>query len=200
MKKRRGESQGNKDHAFLIDGKRYLLKFHATVRMNAESGDVAVKQFNEMCDISKKKYVLGVDRGEKNLIYISLVNRGTGEIEKQMSLNVINDVDYHKNLADAQRMRDEERKSWKSITNISDKRSGYLSHVIKEIVDIVDRYDPVVVLENLNEGFMGTRRKIEKSVYTQFEKALISKLNYMVLKKRVLRVRDSWHHCLVQVR
>jgi CRISPR-associated protein Cpf1 len=40
------------------------------------------------------------------------------------------------------------------------------------------------VLEDLNFGFVRGRQRVEKSVYQQFEKRLIDKLNYLVFKKK----------------
>ena len=45
------------------------------------------------------------------------------------------------------------------------------------------KYNAIVVLEDLNMGFMRGRQKVEKSVYEQFEKKLIDKLNFLVDKK-----------------
>lgn len=45
------------------------------------------------------------------------------------------------------------------------------------------KYNAIVVLEDLNTGFMRDRQKVEKQVYQKFEKMLIDKLNYYVDKK-----------------
>ena len=44
------------------------------------------------------------------------------------------------------------------------------------------KYKAIVVLEDLNSGFKRGRQKVESSVYQQFDKALIDKLNYLVDK------------------
>ena len=44
------------------------------------------------------------------------------------------------------------------------------------------KYRAIVVLEDLNMGFMRGRQKVEKQVYQKFEKMLIDKLNYLVDK------------------
>ena len=46
------------------------------------------------------------------------------------------------------------------------------------------KYNAIVVLEDLNMGFMRGRQKVEKSVYQKFEKMLIDKLNYLADKKK----------------
>ena len=45
-------------------------------------------------------------------------------------------------------------------------------------------YNAIVVLEDLDKGFMRGRQKIERSVYEQFEHMLIDKLNFYVDKKK----------------
>lgn len=45
------------------------------------------------------------------------------------------------------------------------------------------KYHAIVVLEDLNMGFMRGRQKVEKQVYQKFEKMLIDKLNYLVDKR-----------------
>jgi CRISPR-associated protein Cpf1 len=47
------------------------------------------------------------------------------------------------------------------------------------------KYDAIVILEDLNFGFMRGRQKVEKQVYQKFEKMLIDKLNYLVDKKKI---------------
>ena len=44
------------------------------------------------------------------------------------------------------------------------------------------KYNAIVVLEYLNNGFKNSRIKVEKQVYQKFEKMLIDKLNYLVFK------------------
>ena len=45
-------------------------------------------------------------------------------------------------------------------------------------------YNAIIVLEDLNLGFMRGRQKVEMSVYQKFEKMLIDKLNYLADKKK----------------
>ena len=48
-----------------------------------------------------------------------------------------------------------------------------------------------VCLEELNHGFKRGRIKIEKSIYQQFENALVDKLSYLVLEKTPAGVRNA---------
>lgn len=58
-----------------------------------------------------------------------------------------------------------------------------MSQVIHKITQLMVKYHAIVVLEDLNMGFMRGRQKVEKQVYQKFEKMLIDKLNYYVDKK-----------------
>jgi CRISPR-associated protein Cpf1 len=78
----------------------------------------------------------------------------------------------------------EARKSWKSVKGIADLKKGYLSQVVHKICLLVEKYDAVIAMEDLNSGFKNSRKKVEKSVYQQFEKALIEKLNFLTFKDR----------------
>lgn len=126
--------------------------------------------------------IIGIDRGERNLLYVTLINQ-KGEILYQKSLNEINDFDYHAKLKQRENERDEARKSWQTVGNITDLKEGYLSAAIHEITTMMIENNAIIVLEDLNrKGFMPKRFKFEKQVYQLFEKKLIEKLNYLCSK------------------
>lgn len=125
--------------------------------------------------------IIGIDRGEKHLAYYSVVNQRQ-EIIDQGSFNVINGHDYHQKLDEKEKERMEARKSWQSIGNIKELKNGYISQVVRRIVDLIIEHNAVVIFEDLNFGFKQGRQKIEKQVYQKLEKALIDKLNFLVNK------------------
>lgn len=131
-------------------------------------------------------YVIGIDRGERNLLYICVVD-GNGEIVEQKSLNeIISDnnykVDYHKLLDAREKERDNARKNWNTVENIKELKEGYLSQVIHQICEYVVKYDAIIAMEDLNFGFKKGRFKVEKQVYQKFENMLCEKLKYLVRK------------------
>jgi CRISPR-associated protein Cpf1 len=77
------------------------------------------------------------------------------------------------------------RQNWQTINSIKELKDGYLSQVIHLISKLMIEYNAIVVLEDLNFGFMRSRQKFEKQVYQKFEKMLIDKLNYLVDKSKV---------------
>ena len=155
---------------------------------NNRINDLVNKNFAK----SKNQLFLGIDRGEKHLAYYSLVNR-KGQILEQGSFNTINGQDYWDKLDKKQGDRDEARKNWTTIGNIKDLKDGYISQVVRKIVDLAVynegdrkkgfRETPAfIVLEDLNIGFKRGRQKIEKQVYQKLELALAKKLNFLVDK------------------
>lgn len=137
------------------------------------------------------EHVIGIDRGERHLLYLSLIDL-KGNIVKQMTLNdIVNEyqgntysTNYKELLAERESDRTKARRNWKKIENIKDIKEGYLSQVIHILSQMMVDYNAIVVLEDLNMGFMRGRQKIERNVYEQFEKKLIDKLNYYVDKQK----------------
>lgn len=135
-------------------------------------------------------YIIGIDRGERNLLYIVVID-GKGNIIEQYSLNqIISEnngmkvkTDYHFLLDKKEKERLAARQNWTTIENIKELKEGYISQVVHKICKLVDKYDAVIALEDLNSGFKNSRVKVEKQVYQKFEKMLIEKLNYMVDKQ-----------------
>jgi CRISPR-associated protein Cpf1 len=171
----------------IIKNKRYTVdkfQFHVPITMNFKNdgvGNINPMVWNYLKD-TDDVYVLGIDRGERNLLYYSLIDKN-GNIVEQDSLNVIGDYDYLNKLNEREVERDNARKSWKCIEGIKELKAGYLSQVIHKIAQLMVKYHAIVVLEDLNFGFKRSRQKFEKQVYQNFEKTLIDKLNYLVDKK-----------------
>lgn len=135
--------------------------------------------------------IIGLDRGERHLIYLSLINQN-GEILKQFSFNEVGrnkngqlvKVNYHEKLDNREKERDAARKNWNAIGKIAELKEGYLSAVIHELAKLMIQYNAVIVMEDLNFGFKRGRFHVEKQVYQKFEHMLIDKLNYLVFKDK----------------
>ncbi len=174
-----------KDKRFTED--KYAL--HVPITINFKS-PAKPSKFNEKVlrylENNPDVKIIGLDRGERNLIYLTLIDQ-QGRILEQKSLNVINGVDYHGKLDLREKERQAARKSWKEIGQIKELKSGYLSGVVYEIARMMVENNAIVVMEELNFGFKRGRMKIEKQVYQNFERALIEKLNYLVFKDQTDR-------------
>lgn len=135
---------------------------------------------------SDENHIIGIDRGERNLIYISVIN-SKGQIVEQMTGNEIitgsHKVDYHKLLDKKEKERMEARQNWTTVENIKELKEGYLSIIIHTICELVKKYNAIIAMEDLSSGFKNSRVKVEKQVYQKFEKMLTEKLNFLVDKK-----------------
>lgn len=167
------------------------FEIHIPIIIN-KSPKNSIKINSTVRNLLKEKenpYVIGIDRGERNLLYIVVVD-GKGQIVEQFSLNQIinkyNEIsmktDYHNLLDIKEQERNSARKNWSTIENIKELKEGYISQVVHKICELVFKYDAVIALEDLNSGFKNSRIKVEKQVYQKFEKMLITKLNYMTNK------------------
>lgn len=178
-----------KDRHFTQDT--YL--FHCPITMNFKAPEITGKKFNQkVLDYLRENpdvKIIGLDRGERHLIYLSLINQN-GEIELQKTLNLVeqirNDktvcVNYQEKLVQKEGDRDKARKNWQTIGNIKELKEGYLSNVVHEIAKLMVEHNAIVVMEDLNFGFKRGRFAVERQVYQKFENMLIEKLNYLVFK------------------
>lgn len=167
--------------------RQFSLHVPITINFKAHGQEFLNYDVRKAVKYKDDNYVIGIDRGERNLIYISVIN-SNGKIVEQMSLNeIISDnghrVDYQKLLDTKEKERDKARKNWTSVENIKELKEGYISQVVHKICELVVKYDAVIAMENLNFGFKRGRFPVEKQVYQKFENMLISKLNLLIDKK-----------------
>lgn len=171
--------------------------FHCPITMNFKAPDIPNRQFNdkvlEYLSKNPDVKIIGLDRGERHLIYLSLINQ-KGEIEMQKTLNLVeqvrNDktvsVNYQEKLVQKEGDRDKARKNWQTIGNIKELKEGYLSNIVHEIAKLMVENNAIVVMEDLNFGFKRGRFAVERQVYQKFENMLIEKLNYLVFKDKAV--------------
>lgn len=167
--------------------RQFSLHLPITINFKAHGQEFLNYDVRKAVKYKDDNYVIGIDRGERNLIYISVIN-SNGKIVEQMSLNeIISDngytVDYQKLLNKKEKDRDEARKNWTSVENIKELKEGYISQVVHKICELVIKYDAVIAMEDLNFGFKRGRFPVEKQIYQKFENMLISKLNLLIDKK-----------------
>lgn len=192
----------------IIKNRRYTVdkfQFHVPITLNfkATGGDNINANVQDIIRNNGIEHIIGIDRGERHLLYLSLIDL-KGNIVKQMTLNdIINEYKgntYKTNYKDLLVIREgdrtEARRNWHKIENIKDLKEGYLSQVVHIIAKMMAEYKAIVVLEDLNMGFMRGRQKIERNVYEQFEKMLIDKLNYFVDKQKKATDNGGLLHAL----
>lgn len=173
----------------IIKDRRYTCNkyfLHVPITINAVSQNVF--SINNMVNAAVYREdninVIGIDRGERNLLYVSVID-SRGNIIEQRSLNVIGDknTDYQKKLADREKKRQENRQSWSPVKGIKNLKEGYLSQVVHIIAKLMVKYNAVLFMEDLNAGMKHSRVKFERQVYDKFENALVSKLCFYVDKE-----------------
>lgn len=174
-----------KDRRFTQD--QFQIHFKTQINFKADADTNLNEYILQTIKNNPNVNIIGLDRGERNLIYLTVVNQ-KGQILFQKSFNTVGEnrqkMDYQARLHDREKTRDANRKSWKSIGKIKELKEGYLSQVVNEIVTLMVQYNAIVVMENLNVGFKRGRFHVEKQVYQKFENALVEKLNYLVFKDR----------------
>lgn len=178
----------------IIKDKRYTLDkfmFHVPITLNFKAKGIT--KFNDYTNNQIRQaddvHIIGIDRGERNLLYVSVIDM-QGNIKEQFSLNeIINEykgithkVDYHSLLEKKEKERDEQRKNWGTIENIKELKEGYMSQVVHKLVNLMLEYNGIIVLEDLNSGMKNSRKKVEKQVYDKFETMMVNKLAYLVNK------------------
>lgn len=186
-----------KDRRYTED--RYF--FHVPLQFNWTVGGAA--RINDLCQsyIASRDdmHIIGIDRGERHLLYYSVINL-QGEIIEQGSLNELTQqdsegrersVDYHNLLQTREAERAAARVNWRKIDQIKDLKEGYLSHVVHKLSKLIIRYNAVLIMENLNVGFKRGRFKVERQVYQKFESALMNKLSALSFKEIPLAERGS---------
>ena len=176
-----------KDRRFYMDEK-YL--FHCPIKLNYRtSGKIDVNhKVNEIFGQRDDLQFVGIDRGEKHLIYSCTVDKDCNIVDCKHYDN-INGTDYVKKLDERANKRTEDRKNWQELEKIKDLKKGYISHVVHRLVNatIKDKDGNInphayIVLEDLSMGFTQGRQKIEKQTYRTLETALASKMNFIVDK------------------
>lgn len=178
-----------KDYRYTVD----KVLFHVPITLNfkctGHNGSLNQQVWSYL-QTAEDTHIIGIDRGERHLLYLVVID-SHGHIKEQCSLNeIVNEsggnhyrTNYHDLLDRREKERLEARQSWKSIETIKELKEGYLSQVIHKITSLMVKYHAIVVLEDLNLGFMRGRQKVEKQVYQKFERMLIDKLNYLVHKQ-----------------
>ncbi len=178
-----------KDKRFTVD--QFTLHFPITINFKSAEQNNINFNVKEMLREGEDQHIIGIDRGERHLIYVTVIN-SKGEIKEQYSLNeIVNEyggntykTDYHSLLDTKEKDRKKAKQNWKTVENIKELKEGYISQVVHKICLLVERYDAIIAMEDLNSGFKNSRIKVEKQTYQKFEKMLIDKLNLYVNKNK----------------
>lgn len=178
-----------KDRRYTVD--KFEFHFSITVNCNCRQTALVNRVADEFIRSTPDLHVIGINRGENNLVYVSVIDLD-GRIVEQRSLNLISSgadgrgcvTDWQQKLAERAGERTEARRSWMSVKQITDLKQGFISQAVHEVVKLLYKYKAVIAIEDLDDKFKQSRRMFEKEVYSRFEDALVSKLNFLVDKAR----------------
>lgn len=175
-----------KDKRFTRD----QMTLHLSMTQNYKVPDEkdVLKRLNEsvrkyLAETTEKFNIIGIDRGERNLLYVTLM-KPDGTIIRQKSLNIITDeqhnlsTDYHQLLKDKVDKIKQQKADWDEIDKISTLKEGYLSQAVHEIAKMAVDNKAIIVMEKLSEGFKSARQKYLSNVYQLFERMLVRKLSF----------------------
>jgi hypothetical protein len=180
----------------IIKDKRFTqekLQFHISIGVNYKKSnciyqenvkDIVSPIVNDNWTKRDDVLFLGIDRGEKNLIYYSLINQKGEILERgQGNFNTINNKDYYSAIMEKTLNKKKAQQNWSEIGEIKNIKDGYISLVVHEIAEKIKNRPIFIILEDLNSGFKRGRFCFEQQVYQKFELALARKLNYLVYKE-----------------
>ena len=170
-----------KDKRFTED--KFILTLCIGINCNCGKNYSYVLNQNVRDIISEDKhhYIIGISRGVRNLVYVTVINE-KGDIIESRSLNVIDGVDYLELLEKREAERMSARKSWGSIASIANLKEGYVGKCVNEICKLVADYDALIAFDNISTGRKQSNVKIEKNVYQKIQSGVITKLNYLWFK------------------
>ena len=165
--------------------------FHCPITINFKSKSANESEINSKItnalQQSDNLQFIGIDRGEKHLVYSCTIDKNCKIIKCDHHDN-INGTNYVQKLEGVADDRIIAKKNWQAQSKIKDLRDGYISHVVHRLVDETikdgDSIAPhaYIVLEDLNTEMKRGRQKFEKQVYQNLETALAKKLNFVVDK------------------
>lgn len=192
-----------KDNRFYGETNSYF--FHCPITINFKAKKYKEPQYaypevnakiTDALQQSDKLQFIGIDRGEKHLVYSCTINKDSKIVKDKNNEwrchhhDIINGTDYVQKLEAIAGERIIAKKNWQAQRKIKDLRNGYISHVVHRLVEEVIRDDDkriaphaYIVLEDLSTEMKRGRQKFEKQVYQNLEVALAKKLNYVVDKE-----------------
>lgn len=166
------------------------MTLHLSMTQNYKVPDEkdVLKRLNEsvrkyLAETTEKFNIIGIDRGERNLLYVTLM-KPDGTIIRQKSLNIITDAqhnlstDYHQLLKEKVDKIKQQKADWDEVDKISTLKEGYLSQAVHEIAKMAVDNKAIIVMEKLSEGFKSARQKYLSNVYQLFERMLVRKLSF----------------------
>lgn len=167
----------------IIKDRRYTMEqfeLHFPISVGIVSND----NFEELAKekINAKGNTVVVGRSRHDLLYVSVYDENNNIIFSK-SLNIIKGTDYASKLAFIEEQKKENVRNWKTIGSNEGLLQGYISAAIREVTDLIIRYDAIVVIETGDKSAKG-RQLLPNRSYAHFKEALMRKLEFLVVPGR----------------
>lgn len=175
-----------KDRRFMSD--KFIL--HIGVQIGFRNEETYTYNLNQMVNeqiLKKSPNVLTIRSGEEYLLYY-MATDAYGHILEQGDLNIIESqgekFTMRKDFKEILQKREGEmqlaKEAWDYSIDIKDVKNGYVAYAVRAVLDIRDKYDAIIFLEDYSGDFVNKRRANVKAVYQQFQAALLNKLSNYV--------------------
>ena len=164
----------------IVKDKRYTKEqFELHVPICIDNIRKETRNYNELSKdyITESKNVITITRSRNHLLYVCVFDENRNILE-QRSLDIANGINYKAKIQLKEDAKKENIKNWKTIGSNQSIIEGYISGAIKEVTDLVLKYNAIVVLEE--DSATADRNLLKIRNYKQFKVALINKLCYLV--------------------
>ena len=175
-----------KDRRFMSD--KFIL--HIGVQIGFRNEETYTYNLNQMVNeqiLKESPNVLTIRTGEEHLLYY-MATDAYGHILEQGDLNIIESqgekftmrIDFKEILQKREDEMQLAKEAWDYSIDIKDVKNGYVAYAVRAVLDIRDKYDAIIFLEDYSGDFVNKRRANVKAVYQQFQAALLNKLSNYV--------------------
>lgn len=180
-----------KDRRFTLDS--FSLHLTFTINPGRKQSNINSAVISAIQDETESVNVLGVTRGENNLIYVTVTD-WQGHILEQKSLDVVTSYDPHGGmhvfdycslLDRKENERKKNQQKWKNTEGLKTAKEGFLSQIVPVISNMMLKYNAILVTERFADGFVQSRQKIDKQIYNKFIEMMVNKLNFMITDRDI---------------
>lgn len=163
----------------IIKDKRYTMEQFEVHFPILIGNDNNPENFIEMSKhfVENAKHTVVVGRNRENLLYVSVYEENA--LIHSKSLNTVNGTNYRDKLFIIEDAKKNNARNWKTIGSNDALLTGYISAVIKDITDLVLKYNATLVIE-MGSNLAKDRNLLPNRVYTKFKEALLHKLEFLI--------------------
>lgn len=140
------------------------------------------KVINEIMSSKDDLHIIALDRGENNLVYMSVVNAKTNTIVEEQSLNVLGNQNYYDLIVNEKSsIANAETYNTAKVHRLNTNKN-FIERAVNKITETFMKYpNAVIVFENLNSAFKhnGSGNSKNPNIYQSVEMELIKRLSCM---------------------